>query len=203
MDRLHSLADELREVFSERGHAIDKALSRDVAFRRTKRPKSTLVRELVLTGVEGATTKLGLSCIPVVGGSCDVQDIVEGVDRRFRVLKAGIAPETGEYDIVASSDAILTVTEAEPDALFPTERWVLGYTVDDEGMLVDLFAAKVLGLSEDSVPRLVLGPVTELGLSGSRPTPTGGGFHPVDEDDLEGMDAGEVGEDEDGLASGA
>lgn len=196
MDDLHRLADELHETFSERGYAIEKALSTDKAFRRTRRSQSSLVRDLVLEGVEAATTKIGLGYIPVVGGSCDVQAIIDDVDRRFRVLKAGVDSETCDYEIVASSDAIMTITEAEPDALFPTQRWVLGYTVDDQGILDHIFAARVHGLSDHSVPRLTLGQVTELGSQFTSPPPSDG-FHPVDEDDLDGMedDAEEDGEE--------
>jgi len=202
MEDLHRLAEELRETFSERGHAIGKALRTDRAFQRTKRSQSSLVRDLVLEGVEMATTKIGLGCIPVVGGSLDVQTIIDGADRRFRVLKAGINAETGDYEIVASSDAIMTITDAEPDALFPTERWVLGYTVDEDGILVDLFAAKVLALSDHSVPRLILGPITELGAKVTPASPNGG-FHPVDEDDLDGMDDQEDGEEDGNTTAGA
>ncbi len=193
MELLHSLADELRETFSDRGHAIEKAVSADRAFRRTRRSQSSLVRDLVLDGVESAATKIGLGCIPVVGGSRDIQAFIGNADCRFRVLKARVHPDTGEYEIVASSDAIMTITDAEPDALYPTERWVLGYTVDTDGILVQVFAAKVNGLSHDAVPRLLLGPVTELGTAWMSPTP-GGGFHPLDEDNLEGMDESEEGE---------
>jgi len=204
MDDLHRLADELRETFSARGYAIDKALSTDDAFRRTRRSQSSLVRDLVLDGVDTATTKIGLGCIPVVGGSCDVQAVIDDADRRFRVLKAGIDRKTGDYEIVASSDAIMTITEAEPDALFPTERWVLGYTVDDQGILDHIFAARVHGLSDHSVPRLMLGPITELGAQFTSPSPSDG-FHPIDEDDLDGMeeDGEEAGEEDGGTAAGA
>ena len=202
MEALHLLADELRETFSDRGHAIEKSVGADRAFRRTRRSQSSLMRDLVLDGVETATSKIGLGCIPVVGGSRDVQAFIDGTDRRFRVLKANIHPEADEYEIVASSDAIMTITDAEPDALYPTERWVLGYTVDVDGILVKIFAAKVFGLSSDAVPRLLLGPITELGTQLVPPSPTGG-FHPVDEDELDGMDNFVDGEEDSGMAAGA
>lgn len=202
MELLHRLADELRETFSDRGHSIEKAVSADRAFKRTRRSQSSLVRDLVLEGVETAAAKIGLGCIPVVGGSRDIQAFVDDSDCRFRVLKAKIHPDTGEYEIVASSDAIMTIVDSEPDALYPTERWVLGYTVDPDGMLVQIFATKVYGLSSDVVPRLLLGPVTELGTQMVPPSPNGG-FHPEDEDELEGMDELEEGEEDGGMAAGA
>lgn len=201
MELLHRLADELRETFSDRGHSIEKAVSADQAFQRTRRSQSSLVRDLVLDGIETATAKIGLGCIPVVGGSLDIQAFVDGADCRFRVLKAKILPDTGQYEIVASSDAIMTITDSEPGTLYPTERWVLGYTVDSDGMLVQIFAAKVYGLSSDVVPRLLLGPVTELGTQ-MVPSPPTGGFQPRDEDELEGMDEIEEGEEDGGMAAG-
>lgn len=202
MDLMHRLADELRETFSDRGHAIEKAVRADRAFTRTRRSQSSLVRDLVLDGVETATAKVGLGCIPVVGGSRDVQAFIGDADCRFRVLKAAIRPDSVGYEIVASSDAIMTITEAEPDALYRTERWVLGYTVDADGILVQIFAAKVYGLTSDAVPRLILGPVTELGMRVIPPSPNGG-FHPADEDELEGMDDFDEGEEDGGMAAGA
>ena len=68
---------------------------------------------------------------------------------------------------------------------YKLERWVLGYTIDDAGMVVDIFAAPVLGLTSDAVPRLRLGPITLLG-SGLVTGPETG-FRPADEDDL-GLD---------------
>lgn len=200
MELLHSLADELRETFSDRGHAIEKAVGTDRAFRRTRRSQSSLVRDLVLDGVEIATSKIGLGCIPVVGGGRDIQAFIDGADRRFRVLKANTHPETGEYEVVASSDAIMTISDADPDALYPTERWILGYTVDTDGILVQIFAAQVHGLSSDAVPRLLLGRVTELGTHAAPQTPSGG-FQPEDEDELEGMD--EVDQGSGGKSAGA
>lgn len=200
MELLHRLADDLRETFSERGHAIETALSSDRAFRRTRRSQSSLVRDLVLDGLEAAAARIGLGCIPVLGGSRDIQTFIGDVDCRFRVLKASANPDTGEYEIVASSDAIMTITDSDPDSFYRTERWVLGYTVDADGMLAKVFAAKVDGLSSELVPRLLLGPVTELGAHGIPPSPNGG-FFPQDEDELEGMDELQIGEGGGGLAS--
>jgi len=148
-----------------------------------------------------AAAKIGLGCIPVTGGSVDIQAFVDDTDRRFRVLKARIHRDTGEYEIIASSDAIMTITDSDPDALYPCERWVVGYTADSEGMLIHIIAARVYGLSDDAVPRLILGPATELGTEVVSPPPNAG-FYPEDEDDLEGMDDPNDAEENGGLAVG-
>lgn len=200
MELMHQLADCILEAFSERGHKIEQATQLDRSFSRTKRPQSVMARELVLTTIDERATALGLGRIPVIGGGCDVQCLVEEdlTDRRFRVLKATSDPETGGYEIVCSSDSILTITDAEPDSLFRHERWVMAYTVDDAGMIVDIFAARVFGVTDDAVPRLQLGPITMLGTATIDPS---SGFQPADEDDLGAMfddDADDAGESQTG-----
>lgn len=149
MRRMHQLADEIRETFEDRGWKIEKATQLDLAFSKTRKSRSSLGRDLVLDAIDEATIRIGLGCRSVSGGGRDVIDLVDGADRRFRVRKADIDPDNGEYDIICTSDSILVIADAEPESLIPTERWVLGYTVDDEGMIVDIFAARVLGISEE------------------------------------------------------
>ncbi|WP_313673108.1 hypothetical protein [Mycolicibacterium sp.] len=192
MEHMHRLADEIRETFEERGCRIAQAVQLDQAFSNTRRPQSSLGRALVLEAIQEATSRIGLGLKSVSGGGCDVVDFVDNSDRQFRVRKADLDPDTGYYDIIAGSDSIL-ITDAEPDSLILSERWVLGYTVDDDGMIVDIFAAKVLGITEHSVPRLTLGPTTLLGAGSCGATPPGAGFKPADEDDLgDGLDFGDV-----------
>lgn len=199
---MHRLADEIREAFSERGHKIETAVQSDPAFHRTRHVQSHMVRGLVLTTIEEWASRLGLGCISVTGGAIDVQQFVGLRDRRYRVRKADIDPETGQYEILCGSDAIFTITDADPDAMTTFERWVLAYTVDELGMIGDIFAALVEGQTEDSVPRLLLGPITPLG-SAFTPIDPNTGFEPDDEEDLGAAfddDQDETGEDATGAA---
>jgi hypothetical protein len=186
MKRMHQLADEIRETFEDRGWKIEKATQLDRAFGKSRRSRSSLGRDLVLDAIDETVGRIGLACRSVGGGGCEVIDLADGVDRRFRVRKADVEPETGEYEIVCTSDSILVVTDTEPDSLIPTECWVLGYTADGEGMVIDIFAARVLGMTAEPVPRLKLGTVTLLGANGTLTPPSGRGFQPADEDDLGG-----------------
>lgn len=198
---MHLLADEIRETFDERGWKIERAVQSDQAFGKTRRPQSSMGRALVLDAIEAAVSRIGgLGYQIVSGGACDISDLVDDADRRFRVRKAEIDPNTGTYKILAGSDAILTITDAEPDSLWPAERWVLGYTVDDEGLVVDIFAARLLGISEDAVPLLELGAVTLLGTVRSANPSPGGGFQPPEEEDLGGL-FGDADTDDTGEAS--
>jgi hypothetical protein len=182
MERMHRLAGDIREAFSDRGYKIEQAIQSDHAFGRTRHPQSTMVRSLVLDAIEHSAARIGLGIVPVVGGGYDVQDVVGMADRRFRVLKAVKNRETGEYEIVCKSDAVLTITDAEPESIFTHERRVLAYTVDDAGMVVDIFSAPVEGITDDIVPRLRIGPITPLG--SALPFNPESGFQPNDDDDL-------------------
>ena len=116
MQLMHQLADEIRETFDERGWKIEKALQLDGAFSRTRRSQSSLGRDLVLDAIEEAASRIGLTCQAVTGGGCEVAYLVDGSDRRFRVRKASVDPETDDYSILWTSDSIF-ITESEPEAL--------------------------------------------------------------------------------------
>lgn len=182
MERMHELADEIRETFGDRGYRVEQAVQLDPAFHRTKNAQSAMVRGLVLSAIEHSSARLGLGIIPVAGGGCDIQYLVDGVDRRFRVLKASQSDDATDFQIICRSDSVTTITEDEPDALFPTERWVLAYTVDDGGMVQAILCAPVLGVNTDAIPLLILGRIILLG-TGAGTDP--GSFRPSDEDDLD------------------
>lgn len=200
MEMMHRLADEVRAVFDDRGYKVGKATGLDRAFRRSRRSQSTLSRDLVLDAIEHAAPGLGLGFKSVRGGAYDIGYITEGADRRFRVRKADVDPETGQYAILSGSDNIMVIDDAEPESMYPTERWVLGHTADDSGIVIDIFAARVLGLTDESMSHLVLADVTQLGESIYNP-PTPGTYVPDDEDDLGDFDKeqGDQDEDESGL----
>ncbi|NIL77352.1 hypothetical protein [Rhodococcus sp. B10] len=184
MERMHELADEIRETFEDRGWKIEKATQLDPAFHRSKRSQSALGRDLVIDAIEAAASRFGLGFRTGCGGGHDVIDVTDTSDRRFRVRKAAVSLETESYEIIGGSDSILRISDAEEDSLLKAERWVLGYTVDPSGLVEDIFAAKVLGMTGDAVPHLRLGPVVALG-SGNLPAPNPSGrFRPADEDSL-------------------
>ncbi|MEN8674144.1 hypothetical protein [Nocardioides sp.] len=196
MEMMHRLADEVRAVFEDRGYKVGKATELDRAFRRSRRSQSSLSRDLVLDAIEHAASGLGLGFKSVRGGAYDIGHITDGADRRFRVRKAGTNPETGQYEIVAGSENIMFIDDAEPESMYPTERWVFAHTTDDSGIVIDIFAARVLDITDETVPRLVLGEVIPLGESIYNP-PTPGTYVPDDEDDLGDFDKEQDDQDED------
>ncbi|WGX98078.1 hypothetical protein [Nocardioides sp. L-11A] len=202
MEAMHRLADEIREVFSDRGHNIDKATSLDPAFRRSRGPQSALSRNLVLDTIEETAGRFGIGVIPVSGGGCDLQLLVDDADRRFRVRKATKVvdeeTETETFDVIVDSPAILDITDAEIESLWRHERWIFGYTTDDGGIVDDIFAARAVRVTGDVIFKLVLADVTLLGLAGF--SPDGDRFIPDDEDDLPGFDSDR--DDDTGFAAG-
>lgn len=200
---MHRLADEVREVFSHRGHNIDKATSLDPAFRRSRGPQSSLSRNLVLATIEEAASRFGVGVVSVPGGGCDLQLFVGDADRRFRVRKATKVideeTETETFDVIVDSPSILDITDAEPESLYRHERWIFGYTTDDAGIVDDIFAARAIRVTGEVILKLVLTDITHLGLPGS--SPDGARFIPADEDDLPGFDSDR--DDDTGSAAGA
>ncbi len=202
MEAMHQLADEIREVFSARGHNIDTALGLDPSFRRSRRSQSSLSRDLALDAIEEAASRFGIGVIPVSGGGCDLQLLVDDADRRFRVRKATKVideeTETETFEVIVDSRAILDITDAEIESLYRHERWIFGYTTDDAGIVDEIFAARAVGVTGDVILKLVLTQVTPLGAAGF--TPDGGRFIPADEDDLPGF--GSDRDDDTGFAAG-
>lgn len=187
MEALHQLADEIREVFSERGYNIDKATGLDKSFRRGRGPQAALSRNMVLDAIDDHAARLGISRITVSGGGYDLQVYEGDADRRFRVRKATKNPETGEFEVIVDSDAILEIEEAEPESLFRHERWIFGYTTDDAGLVDDIFGARARAVRGEVILKLVLTDVSLLGLGGVGAND--GQFIGDDEDVLPGFES--------------
>jgi hypothetical protein len=172
--RLDELAYWIRELFSERGHRIGAALEHDPSFSDGELGRSALARMMMRTAVAAASGRTGMNVIPGDGGARTVQSFDGRYDRRYRVLSANKQPD-GSYRILSSSDKIL---EVDPDSMFVEEPWVLGYTLNLDNQVEDLFVAQVLDRTEGDPGQLVLGPVhTLLG----RQPPTDGDFRTTDE----------------------
>lgn len=194
MDELHQLADEIRETYDDRGWKIEKAIGSDLAFQASRRSQSSLGRDLVIDAVEQSAKRLGITVRSVAGGAIEVVLLVDGTYRHFRIKKASVRPDGG-YRVLGKPALMIIDDTEEGESLYGAERWVLSYTTDDDGMVVDIFAAKVIGISSDTVPELELAYITMLGAAGG--TPPTGGFKPAEEDDLDFGDD----EDEGGAAN--
>jgi hypothetical protein len=168
VERLAKVADELREVFSERGYRVDVALDADPAF-GSGYSRSSLQRDLVIEAILPSLGPAGLDYRPVRGAH-EIRLLSGVVDRRFRLLKAKRTSDGG-YLIQVNSDSVLALTEG---SLFREELWVFAWTIDADGFIADVFIAEVRDYKAGRPGRLILGPVTMLGASGPAPR----GFQP-------------------------
>ena len=182
---LDQVADDLRETFAERGHKVDVALDADPAF-GSGMTCSSLRRDLVLHVLELSASRLGLSFRAVNGAG---RELV-GERHRFRILQAK-RNTNGQLVVLVSSDSALI--QEEDESLFPMESWVLCWVRGADGLIAEVFAAKIVGYRPGRPNRLKLGEMLTLG-SGE---PLDGGFTPADEDldvfDDDDEDAGDVG----------
>jgi hypothetical protein len=189
IDRLARVADDLREVFAERGHRVEVALEADRAF-GSGASRSALIRDLARDAVSASASRNGVDFRPVNGSGRELRIFSGGVDRRYRFRRAH--RESGRLFVSASGDSALAAVDET--SLLTEEHWVFGYVASAEALIEEAFIAEVRGYVEGRPGHLVLGP--ETGLL-SRPTPPPTGFTPSDED-LEGFEQDDEGESETG-----
>jgi len=183
--RLSQLADELREVFVERGHRVGVALDTDPAF-GSGTSRASLARDLALATIGESCGPIGLDFRNVNGGR--ELRLVSDRARHFRLLKAQQRAD-GRYFIPANSDSALA-SPTQP-TLYERENWVFAWTFTEDVQIGDVFIAPNLGYVDGSPGHWDLGPITLLGTEGAPAT----GFTPTDED-LDGFDEIEVATDE-------
>ncbi len=186
---LHSIADEVREVLSERGHQVDTALELDEAFRATGRVESELLRSLVADGVRRGASLVGHH-FDRPRGSVEITIPTGTTLCAFRLRRAERRTD-GSYSIPTNSAAAWGTLDE--DTLDILEHWVLGFTVNDGGSLGELFAAEVLGVEGGTPGHLKLGTPILLGTgTHSGPArkfePRAEGLPGFDEDDEFGVE---------------
>lgn len=189
VSQLRHVAHELKETFEERGYRVDSALEADPAF-GSGTSRSALARDLAVGAASAAASQIGLDFRPVHGIGREFRCQVDGVDRRYRLLRAKRRSD-GEYVLYVNGASSILTEEA---TLFPEERWVLGYTLSQDLYVEDVFVAPVLGVEGELPGRLLLGAVTQL--LTHQPPPLVGGFQPTDEE-LDGFER-DADEDEEG-----
>jgi hypothetical protein len=170
---LHAVAEELRDVFGERGHRVDVAMEVDPAF-GSGWSRSAVTRDLVVDAVSGAASRQGLDFRPVTGGGREFRMLTGTVERRFRLRRA-VRRADGSLLITASSASALAI---EDGSLFGEELWAFAWTLNDDGQIDEVLACEVIGYVEGMPGHLRLGHV--IALAGDH-APTGG-FRPADED---------------------
>jgi len=185
---LSQVADELREVFSERGYRVDVAMDADPSF-GSGWSRAALTRDLVVDAVSVAASRVGVDFRPINGIGRELRFLSADVDRRYRVRR-GRRRSSGGLLIQASSDSALASVER---SLFDTEQWAFVWTLSPDGLIGEVLVAEVTGYVDGSPGHLELGRMVALGASGAY----GGEFLPADEgldgyEDEEGFDSDTV-----------
>jgi hypothetical protein len=189
---LSQVADELREVFAERGYRVDVAMNVDPAF-GSGWSRSAVTRDLVVAAVSSAASRVGVDFRPVNGSGREFRCLSGAIDRRYRLRRATRRAD-GSLVIGASADSALA---SAADSLFPEEQWTFAWVLSPDGQIDEVLAAEVVGYVAGHPGHLRLGPSFSLGGGGDMPTR---GFRPTDES-LEEFDEEEGFGDEFGDAS--
>lgn len=181
LKQLEGIAYEIRETHSDRAYLVEQATALDRAFRRNRAPKSAMDRNLVIEAVERGASQVGMPFVPGRGGATELKVTTSTGFRVYRLRRAAKL-QSGEF--VVQNNNVSAWASLDEDILLEDEFWVLGYTMNDDGV-EDIFIARVLGCSEGTPGTLILGPTALLGVGGMLGGP-GGGFRPSDEslDDL-------------------
>ncbi len=178
VDRLNSAAFEMGGIFTGRSHFIDSAVSLDPAFRRTRRPSSSLTLELMSEAFCTAMSRAGFAPHVVTGGALELTESIPGGFARIRLRKAE-ARADGYYVKANKASSFGEVDDALLDADYPH---IFGF-----------FVAPVRGVTQGNPGELILGTAIELG---GQVTPVRDGFVPDLDDRLPGLDDEDVeGED--------
>lgn len=176
LEKLHDIADEIRETHSSRAYLVARATGLDPAFRRNRAPKSSMDRCLVIEAVERGASQAGMSFVPGRGGATELKAVSPAGYRVYR-LRSATKLHSGEY--VVQNNSVSAWASLDEGTLLEDEFWVLGYTMDDNGV-VDIFTARVLGCTEGTPGRLLLGPAIPLGSQVGGSGGPGGSFRSSD-----------------------
>src|SRR4051794_27096219 len=86
--RLHQIADEMTEIWGERGHNVGTALEVDRAFNDSNRPRSALALALLRSAFAAGASRAEVSCDPVRGGALELHASTETGFVVIRLRKA-------------------------------------------------------------------------------------------------------------------
>ncbi len=161
---LHGVADGIRDEVEENGHRIDQAIGLHHAFAESDEIASSMLRALVVDGARAGARQNGVSPTRAHNG-WDIVWAEEGLYRKYRIKKATKGRGEVPFDMLVGMNSALTHRTPE---LLGEEQWVLGYTVTSSRDIDEVFAARILGVTDHKVPHLILGQAVLLG-SGSTP----------------------------------
>lgn len=189
---LHLVADWIRDEVEENGYLVTKGIKLHPAFDETDGIASAMLRSLVVAGARDGARLGGLTPTRAHNG-WDLVWSEEGLYRKYRIKKS-TKSRSGAFEMLVGTNSALI--RLRPESLIGEEQWVLGFTVTASRDIDDVFAAKILGVTERQVPKLVLSTPVLLGTEST--PPTRGKFISDEEDFLPGFEDDESADDADG-----
>ncbi len=191
---LQQVSDWIRDELEEYGYLVAKGIQLHSAFEETEGIASAMLRSLVVSGAREGARHGGLTPTRAHNG-WDLVWSEDGLYRKYRIKKA-VKAKSGAFEMLVGTNSALM--KPSPESLIGEEQWVLGFTVTASRAIEDVFAARIVDITDHKVPQLVLGAPIILG-SGGTP-PTGGKFTSADEDFLPGFEDETTYDDEGAVA---
>lgn len=187
VQQLDDAAFEMGEIYAERGHLVESAVSLDPAFTRNRRSRSSLTLDLMSEAFLTATSRVGLSPFRGTGGSVELLADIPGGLANVRLRRA--ERRNGEEYFVRANKAS-TFGFVNEQLMIPDYPFVFGFTLDEMEQ-AEFFVAEVVNVIEGNPGELVLGTPHLLG-GATAPKPSA--FDPDTDSWLPGFDEGEAGQ---------
>ena len=162
LGKLDRIADDLFEVFDERGHRVDEAMSVDPAF-GSGQSRAWVRRDLAVDTVIVAASTIAVDFRPVNGAGREFR-FLSNVDRRYRFLR-GRRDDRDRLHVSVNSASSLTVDPS--GGLYPFEQWVVVWVMSDT-VIAEVVACEVTGVTYGRPGELIFGEMISLGKAESR-----------------------------------
>ena len=155
--QLDMIADELVEVFNERGHRVEEAMAVDPAF-GSGHSRAWVTRDLAVDAVSLKASHLGVDFRSVNGAGREFR-FLESVDRRYRFLR-GARDINNQLRVAVNSESSLTADPGE--GLYLIEQWAMVWVPKNSGV-AEVLAGHVVGVTPGRPGVLVFGEIISLG----------------------------------------
>lgn len=185
VQRLDDAAFEMAEIYGDRGHTVETAVSLDPSFTRNRRSRSSLTLDLMSDAFLAAMSRVGLSPFRGTGGAVELLAEIPAGLANVRLRRA---EKRSEDEFFVRSNAASKFGYVDERLLIPDYPYVFGFLLDAMDQ-PEFFVAEVTQVIEGNPGELILGTPHLLG-SASGPTP--GGFDPDADTWLPGFDEGEA-----------
>src|SRR3546814_8275111 len=141
------------EIYAERGHRVESAVSLDPAFTRNRRSRSSLTLDLMSDAFLAATSRVGLTPFRGTGGSVELLANIPAGLANVRLRRAERRNDD-EYFVRANKASTFGFVNEE--LMIPDYPFVFGFTLDAMEQ-AEFFVAEVLKVVEGNPGDIILG----------------------------------------------